>query len=145
MRRRAQWVKLSKLIYFRAQSFPDFRILKIVQYNYIHTTYMVTLWSLSLRKWRQTRIIMYTSMVSQSVVFCVMFCRSLLVIVLSALLWYTASDYPLFLLVIVLSALLRYTASDYSFGIFKDFFKNTWLLYIITDTYIGSRNEWWSF
>ena len=66
-----------------------------------------------------------------------MFCRSLfvlilLVIVLSVLLRFTASDYPfwylqtfliclfvLFLLAIVLSVLLRFTASDYPFGIFK--------------------------
>ena len=46
--------------------------------------------------------------VAQSLVFCVMFCRSLLV---------------LFLLVIASSVLLRCMASDYPFGIFKLFFE----------------------
>ena len=44
--------------------------------------------------------------VIQSLVVCVMLCRSLFV---------------LFLLAIVLSVLLRFTDSDYSFGIFKPF------------------------
>jgi len=44
--------------------------------------------------------------VSRSLVFCVVFCRSLFV---------------LFLLPIVLSVLLQFSASDYPFGIFKSF------------------------
>jgi hypothetical protein len=44
--------------------------------------------------------------VARSLVFCVMFCRSLFIH---------------FLLAIVLSALLRFTTSDYPFGIFKLF------------------------
>jgi hypothetical protein len=47
--------------------------------------------------------------VARSLVFCVMFRRSLFV---------------LFLLYIVLSVLVRFTASDYPFGIFKLFLNN---------------------
>ena len=47
----------------------------------------------------------YRALVARSLVFCVMFCRSLFV---------------LFLLAIVLSV-IRFTASDYRFGIFKLF------------------------
>ena len=54
--------------------------------------------------------------VVQSLDFCVVFCRSLFV-----LLYF-------FLFAIVLSVLLRYTNSDYPFGIFKLFF--LWWLFI---------------
>ena len=47
--------------------------------------------------------------VTSSLVFCIMFCRSLFV------------PFVLFHLAIVLSVLLRYTDSDYRFGIFKHF------------------------
>jgi hypothetical protein len=47
--------------------------------------------------------------VARSLVFCVMFCRSLFVL------------FFLFRLVIVLSVFLRFTESDYHFGIFKLF------------------------
>ena len=52
--------------------------------------------------------------VALSLVFCVMFCRSLFV---------------LFLLAIVLSVLIRFTASDYPFGIFKPFNNNLFSIY----------------
>ena len=57
--------------------------------------------------------------VAQSLVFCVVFCRSLIVLL------------SFFLLVIVLSVLLQSTDSDYHFGIFKLFLKeknpNNWV------------------
>ena len=49
--------------------------------------------------------------VTRSLVFCVVFCRSLIALL------------PLFLLTIVLCVLHRFTDSDYPFGIFKLFFK----------------------
>jgi len=57
--------------------------------------------------------------VAQSVVFCVMFCRSFFV-----------------LLAIVLSVLLRFTTSDYPFGTFNHFFsvllKEYWYIHVYT-------------
>ena len=47
--------------------------------------------------------------IAQSLIFCISFCRSLFVL------------YILLLLVIVLSAILRFTDSDYCFDIFKPF------------------------
>ena len=60
--------------------------------------------------------------IAQSMVFCVMFCRSV-------------CPFVLFLLAIVFSVLLRVTTSDYLFSIFKLFL--TWyklcLFYVVTD------------
>ena len=69
----------------------------------------------------------HLSHVARSLVVCVMFCRTLfilflLAIVLSVFLRFMASDYifGIFkLLAIVLSVLLQFMASDYIFGIFK--------------------------
>jgi len=67
--------------------------------------------------------------IARSLVFCVVFCRSLFVLL------------PFFFLAIVLSVLLRITASDYPFVVFKLFFLPRIELKCSRDVKLQSNNQ----